>query len=179
MEQAAVIAERLGELGELRIYCRPGPPEHLAIEILRESDGRAWTLRVPWTGRALLRQLLLEVQRHLEPAGEEELPFDEEGCAELAKALLAPADELVGVMLQQDDEHAFALWRRELTRRGWSWTLDVVVTPRSLAQALCTRLLAGLEELDQRRKPGASSSGPSMPTSSQPPSAITRSTSRR
>ena len=69
MEQAAVIAERLDELGELRIYRRAGPPEHVAIEILRDSDGRAWTLRVPWTRRASLRELLADAQAPARGAG--------------------------------------------------------------------------------------------------------------
>jgi hypothetical protein len=178
MEQAAVIAERLDELGELRIYRRAGPPEHVAIEILRDSDGRAWTLRVPWTRRASLRELLADAQLRLEEP-DEELAFDEQGCAELGKTQLAPDDEVLAVILEQGEDHAFALWRRELTRQGWSWTLDVVIAPRALAGTLCARLLAGLEQLDQRPSLGPSTSAPSMPTSSQPPSASTRSTSRR
>lgn len=179
MEQAAVIAERLDELGELRIYRRPGPPEHLALEILRDVDGRSWTLRVPWTRREPFRKLLAEVQARLEQAGEDEPAFDEQGCAELAKSQLAPDDEVAAVVLRQEEEYAFALWRRELTREGWSWTLDVVITPRALAGTLCARLLAGIELLDQRPRPGVSTPGPSAATPSQPPSASTRSTSRR
>ena len=179
MEQAAIIAERLDELGELRIYRRAGPPEHMAIEILRDSDGRAWTLRVPWARRASLRELLAEIQAQLDDPGDDGLTFDDQGCAELGKTELAPDDEVLAVILQQGEDHAFALWRRELTRQGWSWTLDVVVAPKALAGPLCSRLLAALEQLDQRPSPGASSLGPSMPTLSQPPSASTRSTSRR
>lgn len=178
MDPAAFFQERLGELGDLRVYRRPGPPEHVAFEVLREADGRAWTLRVPWRARAAVRHLLADALRILNEGAS--LVFDEQGCAELARGLLADGDELAAVMLRQEEERAFAVWRRELTRQGWSWTLDVVLVPEALAAPLCTRMLATLERLDQpRRGPGLSASGPSVATPSQPPSASTRSISRR
>ena len=123
---AAVICERLGDHGELRTYRRPGPPEHVAFEILREADGRAWTLRVPWEARSPFRDLLGEARERLTDG---DLDFDEQGCAELAKADLRAGEELVAVLLEQGAERAFAVWRRELARHGWNWTLDVDVVP--------------------------------------------------
>jgi hypothetical protein len=178
MDPADFFQERLGELGDLRVYYRPGPPEHVAFEVLRETDGRAWTLRVPWQARAVVRHLLADALRIFGEGAS--LAFDEQGCAELARGLLADGDELAAVMLRQEGERAFAVWRREQTRQGWSWTLDLVLVPEVLATPLCTRMLAGLDRLDQpRRWPGPSASGPSAATPSQPPSASTRSISRR
>ena len=34
-------------------------------------------------------------------------------------------------------ERAFALWRQEQLRAGWSWTIDVLVVPIELAAKLC------------------------------------------
>jgi len=181
---AAVICERLDDHGELRTYRRPGPPEHIAFEILREADGRAWTLRVPWEARSPFRDLLDEARERL--ADDDGRDFDEQGCAELAKADLGAGEQLVAVLLEQGDERAFAVWRRELARHGWNWTLDVVVVPAGLAAAACGLMLGGLDRLDDGRQAvtKARYSGPRMPVSSaaipsQPPSAITRSISRR
>jgi hypothetical protein len=183
-QQPAFMQERLGELGELRAYRRPGPPEHVAFEVLRESDGRAWTLRVPWEGRQALRRLLAAAGDRLGPDAPPP-DFGEDGCAELAAEEAAAGVQLVAVLLRQDEERAFAVWRREPTRQGgWSWTLDVVVVPGPLARTLCERMLADLDRLDQpspRRNgaPASSAPGPTLPTPSQPPSASTLSTSRR
>lgn len=144
---AAVIFGRLPDgHGELRTYRRPGPPEHLAFEVLREADGRAWTLRVPWPARAALRRLLGDARRAL--AGDQAPAFDDQGCAELAQATLGPGDGLLAVLLRQGDERAFALWRRELGPRGWGWTLDVVVVPDGLAAELAALMLAALDRLE-------------------------------
>ena len=139
---AAVICERLDDHGELRTYRRPGPPEHIAFEILREADGRAWTLRVPWEARSPFRDLVGEARERL--ADDDGRDFDEQGCAELAKADLGAGEQLVAVLLEQGDERAFAVWRRELARHGWNWTLDVVVVPAGLAVA-ARQALTGLD----------------------------------
>lgn len=180
-QQPAFLHERLGELGELRAYRRPGPPEHVAFEVLREADGRAWTLRVPWEGREALRRLLEAAPARL-GSDEPPLDFGGEGCAELAREPLAAGVEVLAVLLSQGDERAFAVWRREMGRQGWGWTLDVVVVPEALAATLCERMLADLGRLDQPapgRGGGASAPGPTLPTPSQPPSASTLSISRR
>lgn len=184
--EAAIICERLGDHGELRTYRRPGPPEHIAFEILREVDGRAWTLRVPWEVRSSFRDLLGDARERL--LAEDGLPdFDEQGCAELAKTHLGGGEEILAVLLEQGGERAFAVWRRETTRHGWNWTLDVVVVPAGLAATVCGLMLAGLDRHDarpQRQPPKPRYAGPRMPAlssaiPSQPPSAITRSISRR
>src|SRR3954463_572077 len=99
MDPADFFQERLGELGDLRFYHRPGPPEHVAFEVLREADGRAWTLRVPWQARGGGRGLVGGAPRVF--GGGASLAFDEQGCAELARGLLADGDELAAVMLRQ------------------------------------------------------------------------------
>jgi hypothetical protein len=185
-QQPAFMQERLGELGELRAYRRPGPPEHVAFEVLRESDGRAWTLRVPWGGREALRRLLAAAGERLGPDAPPP-DFGEDGCAELAAEEAAAGVQLLAVLLRQDEERAFAVWRREPTRQGgWTWTLDVVVVPGPLAVTLCQRMLADLDRLDQGPAPGrrngaaaANAPGPTLPTPSHPPSASTLSISRR
>src|SRR4051812_28176571 len=170
MDPADFFQERLGELGDLRVYYRPGPPEHVAFEVLREADGRAWTLRVPWQARAVVRHLLADALRIFGEGAS--LAFDEQGCAELARGLLADGDELAAVMLRQEGERAFAVWRREQTRQGWSWTLDLVLVPEVLGAPLCTRMLAGLDRLGQPRgRPGASALGPGAPPPAPPPGA--------
>ena len=145
-----VVCEPLGALGELRAYRRPGPPDHLAFEILREADGRAWTLRLPWEQRAIVRHLTADTLPRLhEP---ESFAFNDQGCAEIARAVLSAQDEVATIVLEQAGEHAFAVWRRELSRKGWSWTLDVVVVPLALADLLCKRMVTGLDRLEQPRR---------------------------
>ena len=145
MHGTSLIRERLGVHGELRVQRRPGPPEHLAFEVLREADGRAWTLRVPRAAGPELRRLLAAAAARLgqgtEPA------FDERGCALLARVALAADDELAAVLLAEGEERAFALWRRGLTRQGWAWTPEVVVVPGALAPAFLARVAAALERL--------------------------------
>jgi hypothetical protein len=148
MWDGATICERLGDLGELRLYLRPGPPQHLAVEVLREEDGRAWTLRVPWPRRGVLRQLLGDSVWKLTSGGRPAvLPG---GHAVLARGALVTGDEVVATLLEEGEEIAFALWRRELSRRGeWVWTLDVVVVPEALAIELCRQVMTGLERLER------------------------------
>lgn len=195
-QQPAIIHDSLGDHGELRVYRRPGPPEHAAFEVLRASDGRAWTLRVPWTGLSAVRRLLGETAERLGGAacGEDDdgepprIEVDQPDCAGLARAELGAGDELVAVVLSRGEERALALWRRERTRHGWGWTPDVVVVPAEIAVRLCERMLVGLQRLSQPpARPavpaGAAAetraSGPILPTPSQPPSAMTLSISRR
>ena len=146
---ATVVTERLGELGELRLYRRPGPPEHVAVEILRDADGRAWTLRAPWQSRAILRHLLADSVRRLTSSGH--AADDYSDFTRLGRALLAPGDELLSLFLEQDGARAFAIWRRELLHSGeWSWTIDLVVVPDGLALTLCQRVLAAMDRLEGR-----------------------------
>lgn len=148
MRDASVICERLGELGELRLYRRHGPPEHLAVEILRDEDGRAWTLRVPWSQRGPFRHLLSDSVWRLASASRP--AADREGIAQLCRAVLGQGDEILSLFMESGPDRAFALWRRELLQRGdWSWTLDVVVVPDDLAVTLCNRVIVALDQLER------------------------------
>lgn len=151
MWERPLVSEPLDAIGELRLYRRSGPPEHLAIEFLRESDGRAWNLRLPWSQRGTLRHLLADALWKLSAGGRPTM--EPQGYALLARSLIAQGDEVVAVILEEEGDRAFALWRREITRRGeWSWTLDLVVVPEPLGPTLCQRILNGLEQMG--RAPG-------------------------
>lgn len=132
---AAVLArETLADHGELRAYRLVDRPEVL-LEVLREADGRAWQLRVAVAERAAVARLLRAAAPALaEPA---QLAFDAEGAAILAEVPLGPDQELAAVALAQDEERAFALWRRERLRDGWSWTIELVLVPFDLGPRLC------------------------------------------
>ena len=178
MDPADFYHEQLGELGELRSTTGRARPSTSRSRCCARRTGAPGRYGCPgrrgrWCGTCWRTRCGF--------FGEgASLAFDEQGCAELARGLLADGDELAAVMLRQEGERAFAVWRRELTRQGWSWTLDLVLVPEVLAAPLCTRMLAGLDRLDQpRRWPGASALAPSAATPSQPPSARTRSISRR
>jgi O-antigen ligase len=80
------------------------------------------------------------------------LPFDDEGCAELARVPLSRDAELLAVILRQADELAFAIWRRELVFGEWTWTADVIVVPEPLAANLCDGLTSALDGLKIRRQ---------------------------
>ncbi len=137
--------ERLGELGELRSFLRPGPPVHLAFEILQDEDGRAWTLRVPADRMDSLRRLLGAALKQMSSGAR--ITLDEQGMAALASEELDTGDEVVALVLSQDDEQRFALWRRELGSRGWSWTLDALFVPFEEATELCRVIGRSLDQL--------------------------------
>jgi hypothetical protein len=141
---------RLGGLGELRSFLRPGPPAHLAFEILQDGDGRAWTLRVPLDGAESLRRLLGSALDRLSSGAR--IGFDEQGMAALANEEMGPGDEVVALALTQDDERRFALWRREMGRLGWSWTLDALFVPFGEAPELCRLIGRSLDQLAHEGK---------------------------
>lgn len=148
MNDGSVICERLGALGELRLYRRSGPPDHLAVEILRDLDGHAWTLRVPWSQRGPFRHLLSDSVWRLASASRP--AADGDGIAQLCRSVLGQGDEVLSLFMEQGDERVFALWRRELLRRGdWSWTLDMVIVPDDLAVPLCQRLIVSLDQMER------------------------------
>jgi hypothetical protein len=127
---AGVLArEGLPKHGELRAYRLTDRPE-LLLEVLREADGRAWQLRVPVGGREALTRLVREAGPALRTP--ERLAFDAEGMALLGEVALGPDDGLAAV------ERAFALWRRERLRTGWSWTIDLVLVPMEHGPHLCS-----------------------------------------
>ena len=55
----------------------------------------------------------------------------------LRQVALGPKDALAAVLLEEGRERAFALWRQEQLRTGWSWTIDVLVVPLELARGVC------------------------------------------
>ena len=60
---------------------------------------------------------------------------------------LGPKDQLAAVVLEDGQDRAFALWRQEELRSGWSWTIDVVVVPLDLAEGLCQLTLHALDQV--------------------------------
>jgi len=142
---ATVIAcERLGDHGELRVFLRDGPPEHLALEIFRDEDGRAWTLRVPADDAGRLERVVRTAAQRLGRA--DPLIADADGTATLAREPLGVGGELVALVLEQDGREVFALWRREPAQGGWSWTLDALFVPLDLAAAACAQIEAALAQ---------------------------------
>jgi hypothetical protein len=144
MVSQVIACERLGEHGELRGFVRDGPPQHLAFEIFRDADGRAWTLRVPLADHARLERLTTVAAARLARGGAPALA--EDGTATLARETLSNGDEVVALVLEQDGERVFALWRREPARDGWSWTLDAVFVPEALAEASCAVIRRALAQ---------------------------------
>ena len=59
----------------------------------------------------------------------------------LRQVTIGHADQLAAVLIVEGDQRAFALWRREQLRSGWSWTIDVMVVPLELACRLCGLVL--------------------------------------
>ncbi len=147
MNTKLIGCERLGGLGELRSFVRPGPPTHLAFEILQDGDGRAWTLRVPFDRADGLRRLLDAALDRMSSGAT--IGFDEQGTAPLCNEEMGPGDELVALALTQDSEQRFALWRRQLGHRGWSWTLDALFVPLDEAPELCRLIARSLDHLAQ------------------------------
>jgi hypothetical protein len=127
--------ERLGDHGELRSFLRDGPPVHLAFEIFQDADGRAWTLRVPQAKAVSFQRLVRIAQSKLERP--ETLQMAADGTCLLGREDLAEGDDITAIILDQGGDQVFALWRRELLRSGWSWTLDAVFVPLPLGRHLC------------------------------------------
>lgn len=143
MTEAVLSWEKLGDYGELRTFRRSGPPWHLAIEILREVDGRAWTLRVPLDELRALMTVLRSASARL--GSPSELVFDEDGTAVLTSDRLRGDRELYALVLQQNDDLIFALWIREHLRAGWSWSLDAVFVPIDLYRTFIDLLVKAIE----------------------------------
>lgn len=132
---AGVLArETLVDHGELRAYLLEERAE-LLIEVLRDVDGRAWQLRLPLDRRTTVAGLLRTTAPSL--AAAKGLTFDADGTVILGEVPLGSEDGLTAVALAEGDERAFALWRRERLRSGWSWTIDLVLVPIEFGQQLC------------------------------------------
>jgi hypothetical protein len=135
MAQGLLTRETIADFGEFRAYLR-AEREELAFEAFREGDGRAWLLRVPLAARSALGRLLREVSPMLVDGTGLKI---EAGV--LRQVTIGHADQLAAVLIVEGDQRAFALWRREQLRSGWSWTIDVMVVPLELACRLCGLVL--------------------------------------
>lgn len=146
MAEGLLTREPISDYGEFRVYLRP-EREELVFEAFRERDGRAWLLRVPTRARMAIAGLLRDLapllaRSELGP----ELSAAEAGV--LRQVEIGPKDRLVAVLLEDGEDRAFALWRQEELRSGWSWTIDVVVVPIELAQRFCGLALQVIEQLN-------------------------------
>lgn len=135
MAQGLLTREAIADFGEFRAYLRVERQE-LAFEAFREGDGRAWLLRVPLAARAALGALLRDVSPML--LDDSSLALD---ARVLRQVSIGPSDQLAAVLIAEGDRRAFALWRQERLRIGWSWTIDVMVVPVELACRLCGLIL--------------------------------------
>ena len=104
--------EPIAEFGEFRAYLRSERQE-MVFEAFRESDGRAWLLRVPLAARAAMTGLLREAAALL---ADERSGTADPGI--LRQVALGPKDALAAVLLEEGRDRAFALWRREQLRVG-------------------------------------------------------------
>lgn len=141
MAQGLLARETIADFGEFRAYFRADRDE-LTFEAFREGDGRAWLLRVPLAARSALSALLRDVGPML--------PEDTGHAGEarvLRQVSIGPADQLAAVLIAEGDQRAFALWRREHLRSGWSWTIDVMVVPVELARRLCGLVLQVIDRM--------------------------------
>ena len=86
--------EPIAEFGEFRAYLRAERHE-LVFEAFRESDGRAWLLRVPLAARAAMTGLL----RDCGPPGRRALGQSRPGI--LRQVTLGPKDALAAVLLEE------------------------------------------------------------------------------
>jgi hypothetical protein len=136
--------EPIADFGEFRAYLRSERQE-MVFEAFREADGRAWLLRVPLAARAAMTGLLRELTAMLAD--------ERSGAADpgiLREVTLGPRDALAAVLLEEGPERAFALWRRELLRSGWEWTIDVIVVPVELAARICGLMRQVVERAGSR-----------------------------
>lgn len=133
---AGIVArEMLQGHGELRAYDLADRSE-LLLEVLREADGRAWQLRLPLEHGAVVINLLAGATPLL--GSTDAIAFGADGTALLGDAPLDAGTRLAAVALLEGEERAFALWRRERTQSGWSWTIDLALVPMEFAVQLCT-----------------------------------------
>ena len=142
MAEGLLAREPIARYGEFRAYHRRERQE-LVFEAFREVDGRAWLLRVPVEARDAMARLLRDVGPMV--GDRRRLPTDHAGV--LRRVALGPRDQLAALVLEDGEERAFALWRQEELRTGWSWTIDVVVVPLVLAKGLCQLTLDVLDQV--------------------------------
>lgn len=133
---AGIVArEMLPDHGELRAY-RLADRSELLLEVLREVDGRAWQLRLPLEQGGVVTNLLAGAAPALRSP--DAIAFDADGTALLGEVALQAESRLAALALLEGEERAFALWRRERTRSGWSWTIDLALVPMEFGAQLCS-----------------------------------------
>ena len=145
MAEGLLIREPITDYGEFRAYLRR-EREEVVFEAFREEDGRAWLLRVPMQAKSAIAGLLREVGQNL---ADHAMTTADGGI--LRQVTIGPKDQLAAVVLEDGQDRAFALWRQEELRNGWSWTIDVVVVPIELARRFCSLMLHVIERLNAGR----------------------------
>lgn len=149
MAEGLLSREPISDFGEFRAYVRRERGE-MVFEAFREADGRAWLLRVPLQARTAIAGLLREVGSTLtDNAGR--TAVDGDGATILRQVAIGPKDQLAAVVLEDGEDRAFALWRQEELRNGWSWTIDVLVVPIELAKRFCNLVLQVIERVNAGR----------------------------
>jgi hypothetical protein len=146
MAEGLLIREPITDYGEFRAYLRR-EREEMVFEAFREVDGRAWLLRVPMQARGAIAGLLREVGPNLA----DDATTVADGSGILRQVTIGPKDQLAAVVLEGGQDRAFALWRQEELRSGWSWTIDVVVVPIELARRFCSLMLQVIDRLNAAR----------------------------
>ncbi len=146
MAEGLLIREPITDYGEFRAYLRR-EREEMVFEAFREVDGRAWLLRVPLQARGAIAGLLREVGPNLA----DDATTVADGSGILRQVPIGPKDQLAAMVLEDGADRAFALWRQEELRSGWSWTIDVVVVPIQLAKRLCSLMLQVTDRLNAAR----------------------------
>ena len=147
MAEGLLSREPVADYGELRAYLRRERGE-MVFEAFREADGRAWLLRLPLGERGAVARLVRAVAPLVAGTGRELPPVDAGGAGVIDQVTIGPSDQLAAVVLE---ERAFALWRQEQLRSGWSWTIDVVVVPLELAKRLCALVLQVIDRVNAGR----------------------------
>ena len=149
MAEGLLSREPIADYGEFRAYLRR-EREEMVFEAFREADGRAWLLRLPLGERGAVARLVRAVAP-LVASGRELPPVDAGGARVIDQVTIGPGDQLAAVVLEDGEERAFALWRQEQLRSGWSWTVDVVVVPLELAKRLCALVLQVIDRVNAGR----------------------------
>ena len=148
MAEGLLSREPVADYGEFRAYLRR-EREEMVFEAFREADGRAWLLRLPLQERGAVARLVRAVTPVI--AGGREVPVDAGGAGVIDRVTIGPNDQLAAVVLEDGEERAFALWRQEQLKGGWSWTIDVVVVPLELAKRLCALVLQVIDRANTGR----------------------------
>jgi hypothetical protein len=150
MAEGLLSREPIAGYGEFRAYLRRERGE-MVFEAFREADGRAWLLRLPLGERGAVARLVRAMAPLVAGTGRELPPVEAGGAGVIDQVTIGPSDQLAAVVLEEGEERAFALWRQEQLKGGWSWTIDVVVVPLELAKRLCALVLQVIDRVNAAR----------------------------